>query len=199
MPRALYPPDHLAEEEARLGIESRARLVEKKDVGVVHHGPCDGEALHHPAGKSERLLICAVGELELFEERVGPFPPFLRGEAEVGAVKGEDLPRGEREVEIGTLRHDSDQPLDGLAVLPDVEVPDPGTTRRGLDSGGDDANGGGLARTVRPEEPEDLARLHLQRQSVERHDVASLLRGRVDLAQTLGFDSDRHGADCKRS
>jgi len=66
--------------------------------------------LHHPAGESERLLICAVGELELFEERVGPFPPFLRGEPEVSAVKGEDLPRREREVEIGTLRHDTDQP-----------------------------------------------------------------------------------------
>ena len=29
----------------------------------MHHGPGDGEALHHPAGKSERLLIGAVGEL----------------------------------------------------------------------------------------------------------------------------------------
>jgi hypothetical protein len=56
-----------------------------------------------------------------------------------------------------------------------------------------------LPGTVWPEEAEDLARLHLQRQSVESHDVAFLLRGRVDLPQSFGSDSDRHGADCKRS
>ena len=70
-------------QDGYLRIESRARLVEKQDVGVVHHGPCDGEALHHSAGKSERLLELHLFDLdrEIYgEEMEVRFARYLRPE-----------------------------------------------------------------------------------------------------------------------
>jgi hypothetical protein len=73
-------------------------------------------------------------------------------------VKGEDLASGESEVEIGTLRHNSNQALNRDLFLPDVVVADPGLSRIWPHARGEDADGCGLPCTVWTEETEDFAR-----------------------------------------
>ena len=61
----------LPEQDARLRIEPGARLIEKQNLRIVHHGAGDRQALHHSAGKSTDHLRGAIGELEFFEQFVG--------------------------------------------------------------------------------------------------------------------------------
>jgi len=82
-------------------------------------------------------VVGAVGELEAVEERSGAAGAFAGGQAEIGAVKEQDLAGGEGEIEVGTLRHHADEALGGDLFLPDVVGADPGLA------------GGGRTRVVR--------------------------------------------------
>src|SRR6185369_12753763 len=110
--------NHFAEQETRLRIESRTGLVEKQDLGIVHHRARDREALHHAAREPENALVRAIGELELLEQSVRATLTLARGKAEVRAMKREDLARRQREIEVRTLRHHADETLDVDAVRP---------------------------------------------------------------------------------
>src|SRR5262249_32113074 len=117
----------------------------------------------------------------------------------------------------GALRHYPDPPL-GLHLLPPhVELADEHAPAGGPCARGEDADGGALARTVRPQQPEDLTGADFERDAVERPHFHLLLfvllllaggalgregeaappgrRGRrriVDLAQILDANSDSH-------
>src|SRR5579859_6146990 len=97
----------LPKQQLGLWIKAGAGLIEKKDLGIVHHGARDREPLHHAAGETADHLIAAIGELESVEESVGALTALGRVEAEVGAVKEQNLAGGEGEVQVGALCDDS--------------------------------------------------------------------------------------------
>src|SRR6185369_16639417 len=161
----------LPEQNAGLGIESGARLVEEEHLWVVHHGASDGKPLHHAAREPAHELIAALGKLELFQQRVGELIALPGAESKVSTVEDEDLTRREREVEIGALRDDADQALDLGLLLPDIEVADPGLAGCGSHASSQHADRSGLAGAVGTEESEDFAGTHFERHSVECRDL----------------------------
>ena len=133
-------------------------------------------------------------------------------DAEVRRVENQNLARRQGEIEIRTLRHDSDQPLDLGLLLPYVVIADPGLSAGGAHPRGENADRGGLARAVGPEQSEDLSGLDFERQSVESGDLgfgllrilrvgardetsggAQRRRRVVDLAQICGANANSHG------
>jgi hypothetical protein len=105
--------DDLPQEQPRLGIEPRGRLVEEQHLGVVHHRPGDREPLHHPAGESAGELVGPIRELEACEETLRALVALGRGHPEVGAVKSQDLAGSQRKVEILPL---GTTPMSGLTA-----------------------------------------------------------------------------------
>jgi len=89
------------------------------------------KTLHHAAGKSAHHLIGAVTKFEAVEQRVGTLGALVRIDSEISAVEEQNLARGEGEIKIGTLRHDSNQPFDGNLFFPDIEVANPCLASRG--------------------------------------------------------------------
>src|SRR5208283_176394 len=150
--------DDLPEQQTSLGIEAGARFVEEKNLGIVHHGASDGEALHHATGKSTHHLIAAVAELKAIEQGVGSLGTFVGVQAKVGAVKEQNFASGERKIKIRTLSHDSDEPLHSNLFLPDIELADPGLAGGGPHTGGEDTYRRGLACSVGTEQAEDFSR-----------------------------------------
>jgi len=136
----------------------------------VHHGARDGEALHHAAGEAADHLVSAISELEAFEESFGALGAFLRGKAEVGAVKREDLASGQREIQIGALGDHADEALDGDLLLPDVVFADERLAAGGADTRGENADGRGFAGAVGSEQAEAFSGQDVEGNSVERHD-----------------------------
>ena len=120
-----------------------------------------------PPGKAAHHLVAALGEFELLEQRVGALVSLLRSNSEVGGVKNENLAGRQRKIQIGTLRHNSDQVLDLRLLLPHVVLADPGLAGRRPHAGGQDSDGGGFARAVWTKKAENFSRKNFQRKSVE--------------------------------
>src|SRR5512132_3213784 len=127
----------------------------------------------------------------------------------------QDFACGEREVEVWSLRHDADQSLHLDRLCPDLIIADRRLTRRRPHAGCKDADGCRFAGAVWTKQPEDLAASHVERQSIERNDLARRLltfaaegkpatrgawRGRcVDFAQIARANSGWHVASVYRN
>ena len=176
--------DPLPEEQPRLRVEPRRRLVEHEQLRLVHQRPGDHQPLGHPA----RVLVDLVGlppaQAEPVEQLERPLAPVPPRRAEVGSVEGQVLERRQRPVEVAHLRDDGDPLLDGHRVLADVDPIDEDSTRRRLDPRRHRPDRRRLSRPVRPEQAEDLAPGDYE------VDAADGLRpvGRVALAETLDAD-----------
>ena len=80
-------PDDFPEKQTGLRVQAGTGLVQEEDLGIVHHGACDGETLHHAARESANHLIGTVPEFEAIEQRPRTCGPLLGIEAEISAVK----------------------------------------------------------------------------------------------------------------
>jgi hypothetical protein len=145
--------DNFPQQEPRLWIQACARFVEKQDRRVVHHGARDRNALHHAAGKAADELVGAIRQLEAIEQDAGALGAFVRTEAEIGSVEEENLARGEREIQVRALRHDSDLTLGSRLVAPDVISADPCSAAGWANASGQNTDGGRLSRPIGAEEP----------------------------------------------
>jgi hypothetical protein len=204
--------DDFPKEQAGLRVQAGAGFVEEKDLRIVHHGARDGEALHHAAGEAANHLIGAIRQLEALEKGFGAFGAFLGAKAKVSAVESQNLTSGEGKVEIGALRYDSDEALDGDLFLPDVVFADERLAAGGAHARGQDADGRGLSGAVRSQEAEDFSRSDVERNAVEGYDVGLGLlalgfrpakrkaaracshgrSGGVDLAEVTGANASYH-------
>src|SRR5882724_466099 len=156
------------QEQAGLRVEASTGFVEKKNLRVMHHGARDGKALHHAAGKAADHLVGAIGEFETLQEGCRALGAFLRGEAEIRAVKSEDFASGEGKIQIGALGHDADEALDGDLRLPDVVFADKRLAAGGANAGSENADGSGLAGAVRAKETENFSGENVEGNSVKR-------------------------------
>src|SRR4029077_12525412 len=159
--------DDLPKQDACLRIETRAGLIEKENLRVVHHGASDEKQFRDAAGKAAHRVRGAIGQLEFFEQFIGALAAFFRRDAEVRCVENEDLACRQREIVVGTLRHDSDEPLYGGLLLPDLVIANPRIAASRPHSCCKDANRGGLACAVWAEQSENFSGLNLKRQAIE--------------------------------
>jgi hypothetical protein len=148
--------DAVPDEQPRLRVQPGGRLVQEQHLRVVHEGAGDHEALALPAGEEVDLVVGAVAQAQLLQERVGPAVALGGRDPEVRRVEEQVLLDGERPVRVGPLRDDGELAAGADRVGRDVHARDGGPAPGELHAGGEDADGGGLAGAVRPEEPEDL-------------------------------------------
>ena len=126
-------------------------------------------------------------------------------------MKNQNLASGQRKIQVGTLRHNSDQVLDSGLFFPHVVLANPGLARRWPHPGGQDTDRGGFARAVGAKQAENLSRKNFQRKPVERRNLdlrllpafrigarnkasgsAQWRRGVIDLAQVLSTNANSH-------
>src|SRR5690606_34971979 len=80
----------------------------------------------------------------------------------------ERLVRREKGIEDDLLRHDTDRIFGVPGIAVDVEAPDARAAARLVDEPREDVDQRRLARTVRPEQPENLPARHVEADIVER-------------------------------
>ncbi len=174
--------EDLPERDAALRVEAGGRLVEEEDRGSVHDRPRHHQPLRHAAREREHIGAAAVGEPELVEQAGGLGLRRLRAHPEEPAVEVEvlvDARASGRACSSAARRRSAASPRSGARPRRRrrrSRRPDVGITRVVSMPGGR-----GLARTVRTEQTEDLARVHLEVEGVHCHDVA-----RVHLGELLG-------------
>ncbi len=170
----LVPQDELANLGADVarhrGIERCRRLVQEQKARTIEHrlgkayaGLLSGRE-HAALGMSQSI------EIELVEQCPDPFRKLLHPvhqseDAKVlvhGQVTGK---RGVNGREIGAFQRLG-------TVRRDVGAFNPYRPRRRLEDPQDHVDGGRLPGSVRPQEPDDLARFHIERDVVDRDRVA---------------------------
>ena len=196
------------------GIEAHGRLVEKEDLRLVDQGSGDHQPLLLAPGQLVYLGFGPVGEAHALQQLPGPGQGGGPGNPEVGRVEEQVLDRGELEVRVRALGNDPDPPLDPDRIAAHVDAGHRGRAGRRPDPGGQNADCGGLARAVGPEQPEEFPRRHLEIETVERQDLPDAgirggggarhhhrgsaqaagpeRRGGVDLAERANLDGGGH-------
>ncbi len=142
------------------GIEAGGGLVEDEEVGVVDEGLGEPEASLHALGILADGAEAGPAEPDHVDEFIGAVESDASREFEEFAVVVEGLLGVEERVEVGLFGEVSDALLDADVGggLPENE----NTTGGGAEEPQENLDGGGLARAVGPEEPEDLPRLDLE-------------------------------------
>ena len=171
---------HRSELALQQRIESAGGLVEDQELGVVH------ERLHEPDLLTVALRqipnLAVQRQVEAIGQRVDR---LLWHSAPQPSEMHQDRPHGltrpQREL-AGQIAHPA---ADGHRVAPAVETEHGRRARGRMQQVEDRADERGLARAVRPEEPEDLAGRDLQ---VDRFDAAGLP---VALGQAVSADRRR--------
>src|SRR5665647_1099850 len=184
----------LPERQPALRVQTGRRLVEEEDVRAMGDAARDHEALGHAAGQRVHARLGAVGQAELLQQLVGASAGVAGARAEIPAVVVQILRDGQAAVEGVGLRHDADHLLGQRRMRDDVDAAHAGAACRRDHARRQHADGGGLTGAVRPEQAEDLARLHAQ---VERHDGMDVAGER--LREPARGDDLADGADAARS
>ena len=182
------PAGQGAQQRAELGDARRihpvGRLVEQQQRGLAHQRGREAESLLHALGVALELAVRGRAEAG---RRQHP-ADLARRSRQRRPGQGQHLqvaPPGEPRVEGRFLDHRAEE---GQPVRVTGRAPvHPGPARGGRDQPEEDAQRGRLARAVRAQEAEHLARPDVQIQPVERGDAA------VSLGQALAPDHAGHG------
>ena len=151
--------EDLPQRDAALRVEAGGRLVEEQDRRAVHDRPGHHEPLRHAARQREHRRV-GRGRRGGTARAVGRPRPSRSSAVhpEEAAVEVEVLAHVERAVErvaSGARRRSPAWPRPGGAT---TSMPPTSAAPAGRDHpGGEHPGGGGLARAVRAEQPEDLA------------------------------------------
>ena len=146
-------------------VEPDQRLVDDQDLGVVHQGRGEDDALLHPLRVVLAELVDVVAHLERLDQLVDSLRRPPRLEAVHLDDEPEELAPGQLVVEI-RLVGDVAQKLPGLLARR-VEPADPDGARGRGEQPADHLDRGRLARAVGPEEREELAGPDLQVEPVD--------------------------------
>ena len=182
-------------EQAGGGVEPGARLVQEQHERRVHQRPRDHDPLGLPAAEHVGLHVGAIEQPELREQLVGPPLALAGGHAVVRGVEHEVVPDRERAIEVAALRHDGELAAGPHLIACHVDPSDERAAGGRAHAGREDADRGGLARAVRPEQPEHLAASDREADAVD----GVPRRLRVALDELFDLDSGRAaGRGCAR-
>jgi len=136
------------------GVESVRRFVQDQHLGIAEQGMPDAQPLPHAEGVVADASPPLLGtEADQREDLVGPGPC----QSHHGCPQGQDFPTGT----TGMLRGGIEQHADASPGVAEGRIGHP-EHRRGATAGrrqsDEHAERGGLARTVRAEEPGDRPR-----------------------------------------
>ena len=153
----------------------------------MHHRPRQDDPPFHPAGEGSRPFVALVGQREGLEQLLGALAALALGHPEIAGVVVERLLDGQEPVEVDLLRGQADR-LARLFVVGDRVVAEDLDRARGhLRQTGRAVDQGRLAGAVGAEQAEQLARLDLERDPLQRLDS-----GRVAFDQILDLEGVVH-------
>ena len=154
----------------RLGVDTRRRLVEEEELRIGQRTGAEREPLLPAARELARDLLLAPLEPEPADHRLGGARRTRQ------AVDARDefkiLAHGKILVEAEVLRHVANARLDLRRFSADVVTEAGAAAFVGREQAAQHADGGGLARPIRPEEAEDRAALDLHREVAHDHAAA---------------------------
>ena len=171
---------------AALGVQARRRLVEEQDRRIGHQCGGQVQASAHAAGIGLEHAVAGTGQAEVLEQLVGPARRHLAAQVGEAPHHVDVLPAGQVLVHRGVLPGEPDGAADRVGLGDHVVAEHRGAPGVGAEDGGEDAHDGGLARTVRAEQTEHRAGLHLERDAVEGPHVAA----GEDLHEVVGLDGE---------
>ena len=169
--------------DARLRVEPGGRLVEEQHARPVDEPERDVEPAPHPARVGLDDAVGRVGDPDELQQLVGARVQAAAAHPLDAALEHQVLAAGAVLVDARVLRHVADRAAHGVRLAADVVARDRGGALVGVRERHEHADGRRLARAVRAEQPEDLAFADVERDAVERLNLA------VALAQCL--DDDR--------
>ncbi len=149
-------------------VHARGGLIEKQQIGSHDQAGPDVQPAAHPARVGAHRTAGRAGQVEGGEQLIGSLLAGGAGQAAQAAEDDQVLVPGQVLIEGGELAGHGHPDTGGAAVRPG--------------QGSQDADGGGLARPVRPQKPEHLAAPDRQVDPVQCPVLA------IDLDQTMCLD-----------
>ena len=148
------------------------------------------EALAHAAGVLRDEPVGMRQEPDEVEHLLGPLAAEAAGHVAQGRLELHVLAPGEQVVGLQrhVLHHVADASAHLTGLPGDVEAAHAGRARRGREQRRQHPDGGGLARAVGSEQPDDVARLDVEVEGVDSPAGAERPR------EGLGFDDEGHGS-----
>src|SRR5207253_10080285 len=160
------------------------RLVVEKDAGLAHDRPSQRHALPLAPRERARPALERAREAKSFGRVLDPARDLLRRDSAHLETEGDVAPHREAGVERVALKHHRHVARTG-GEMRDVVVADEDLARGWLFEPGDAAQHGRLAARRWPEQHEELAVAHLERQVRDRLRTAGMVR--------LGETAERAG------
>jgi len=141
-------------------IDAGGRLVEKQDVGRVQQRCGQRQPLLEPEGQVVRHGIGQAAEFEPLQRAIDGARPGGAVQAIDAGEEAQVLPHRQFGIEREALRHVADPRARSGGCVQHVHAGDPGAAAGRGQQTAQHAEDGGLAGTVRPQQPEDFPPLH---------------------------------------
>src|ERR1700677_1074850 len=154
--------DVLPDRYPGLRVKPHRRLVEEQHPRRVQQATRDLQPALHTARVGGDHATPPVPQPHHLEHLPQPRRERRLGHPVQVGVETEVLLAGQVAVQGGVLKHQADVAANGVPFPDDVVTRHPGGTRGRVRQGAQDLNRGGLARAVRPEKAEGLARGSLE-------------------------------------
>ena len=152
---------------ARAGIEAGGGLVEQQNGGMVEQSLGQFQAALHAAGESLGFLPGAVGEPDPAQHFLDARFQRCAAQAVEMALVPEIFGGGQLQVDALGLEDDADLAAQLVGFLGRVKSHDDGPPAGGYHQGGKDAEQGGLAAAVGPEQAEEFGGADVERNAVQ--------------------------------
>ena len=188
---ALERLDELEEFDRRGGIEAGCRLIEDRDLGLLHHDLGKAEPLAHAARKRADPLVGNVIEAYARERGADALPAFRRRDAHQARRIGQVLGRRHVVVEADLIGQIPDPALDRERLAHRVVTEHAGLPVRDVAQSEQHQDGGRLAGAVWSQQPEDLAPRHRERDALDDGGPVVALGEVLDLDDTMRRDDGR--------
>ncbi len=161
------------------GIQIPGRLVSQNQIGLVHQGPTERDALLLAAGESIREGVSAVEKADLIQQSAGTLVGSRIDPALELDRKKEILLHGQRRKQVEELEDEaqvlpSEQRPLALGELGELSTRDPDGTGVGKVDPADEIEQGGLAGTTGAQQHDELARSEGDAEVVENDPVLPL-------------------------
>lgn len=169
------PADELGEFVGRLGVEARGGLVEQQHVGPFGRGDGNTDLLPHSLGVASDALIDLIRPQAGVDEIAHQLVAVERAVGGQAREVLEVLEAGEIPVQHHRFGDVRDVALAADRIARDVDAAHTGFAARGGHEVEKEADGGRLAGAIRAQQAEHFARMDVERERVERGDVAIAL------------------------
>ena len=166
--------EQLAELDPGPRIQAGGRLVEDQHRRIVDDGPGQAHPLFHALGERSQEPIANAGEIGELLDGIDDRPPLGAPHIVGPGKKVEVFVHGHVAIGGQRIGHEAHKAAGLLRI---VDQRDPVHVHVALGrivEGGHDAHGGGLARAVGADKAEDVARGKLERDVVDRLDLAEV-------------------------